>query len=68
MHGYDHQLVSVRQAELQAEARRHRLAAPDMLEIPVQRVASETKPRHLRWRGFLPHGAPARPVTRGNQP
>jgi hypothetical protein len=68
MQGYDHHLVSIRQAELQAEARRHQLAAANTREIPAGPVASETKHRHLRWRGFFPHIAPAGPITRADHP
>jgi hypothetical protein len=38
MQGFDHRLVTIHQAELQAEARRERIASVASFRVPVQPV------------------------------
>jgi hypothetical protein len=65
MQGFDHQLVAIHQADIQAEARRQRLAAARPYEVPVGPVGSKTTSVHHGWRGVLAHLAPSRLAVHG---
>jgi len=67
MQGFDHRLVAIHQADIQAEARRQRVIAADPFEVPVQRVEPVAAMAHGGWREILGHLASPRTVAHGHR-